>query len=153
MQSLAGCLSASCRVSCVLPRGLLPELQLVVRKSCCKLKPDRLALAGEEQLAEFTPSFLWLLRDFYLTLEEDGRKVRQLVAVQLLALCCLLSSCSLCADHAKGVPGDSTASAAGLWQISGGQEPGTPCCCQMLLCRDSVLVLAALCSNRGDHWQ
>jgi hypothetical protein len=27
-------------------------------------------------LAPFTPSFLWLLRDFYLRLEEDGRQVR-----------------------------------------------------------------------------
>lgn len=30
---------------------------------------------GEAELADFTPSFLWLLRDFYLTLEEDGRQV------------------------------------------------------------------------------
>ncbi|KAL6785100.1 hypothetical protein ACKKBG_A02440 [Auxenochlorella protothecoides x Auxenochlorella symbiontica] len=32
---------------------------------------------GEDasELAAFTPSFLWLLRDFYLTLEEDGRVV------------------------------------------------------------------------------
>ena len=29
----------------------------------------------DAELARFTPSFLWLLRDFYLTLEEDGRKV------------------------------------------------------------------------------
>ena len=28
------------------------------------------------ELASFTPSFLWLLRDFYLRLEEDGRQVR-----------------------------------------------------------------------------
>ena len=27
------------------------------------------------ELAQFTPSFLWLLRDFYLSLEEDGRKI------------------------------------------------------------------------------
>lgn len=31
--------------------------------------------AGPEDLAQFTPSFLWLLRDFYLTLEEDGRVI------------------------------------------------------------------------------
>ena len=34
---------------------------------------------GESEAAElsnFTPSFLWLLRDFYLTLEEEGRTVR-----------------------------------------------------------------------------
>jgi hypothetical protein len=27
------------------------------------------------ELRSFTPSFLWLLRDFYLDLEEDGHKV------------------------------------------------------------------------------
>lgn len=27
------------------------------------------------ELASFTPAFLWLLRDFYLRLEEDGRQV------------------------------------------------------------------------------
>ncbi len=31
---------------------------------------------GEAELADFTPAFLWLLRDFYLTLEEDGRQAR-----------------------------------------------------------------------------
>lgn len=31
--------------------------------------------SSEEELASFTPAFLWLLRDFYLSLEEDGRKV------------------------------------------------------------------------------
>eukprot|EP00892_Ulva_mutabilis_P000560 jgi/Ulvmu1/10504/UM064_0042.1 len=31
--------------------------------------------AAESELSEFTPSFLWLLRDFYLQLEEDGRQV------------------------------------------------------------------------------
>jgi hypothetical protein len=30
---------------------------------------------NESELAEFTPAFLWLLRDFYLTLEEDGHQV------------------------------------------------------------------------------
>lgn len=30
----------------------------------------------ENELANFTPAFLWLLRDFYLTLEEDGRQAR-----------------------------------------------------------------------------
>jgi hypothetical protein len=34
----------------------------------------RCAAAGDE-LREFTPSFMWLLRDFYLTLEEEGRKI------------------------------------------------------------------------------
>lgn len=38
-----------------------------------------LGLVGETEaeLAEFTPAFLWLLRDFYLTLEEDGHQVRR----------------------------------------------------------------------------
>ena len=37
----------------------------------------RVCTAGdsEHELSGFTPSFLWLLRDFYLSLEEDGRKV------------------------------------------------------------------------------
>eukprot|EP00201_Polytomella_parva_P018309 CAMPEP_0175050852 /NCGR_PEP_ID=MMETSP0052_2-20121109/7477_1 /TAXON_ID=51329 ORGANISM="Polytomella parva, Strain SAG 63-3" /NCGR_SAMPLE_ID=MMETSP0052_2 /ASSEMBLY_ACC=CAM_ASM_000194 /LENGTH=724 /DNA_ID=CAMNT_0016315077 /DNA_START=265 /DNA_END=2440 /DNA_ORIENTATION=+ len=30
---------------------------------------------GEDRIGEFSPSFLWLLRDFYLRLEEDGRKI------------------------------------------------------------------------------
>lgn len=36
------------------------------------------------ELSGFTPSFLWLLRDFYLDLEEDGRKV------------CIIGSCTHC---------------------------------------------------------
>ena len=31
----------------------------------------------ETELSDFTPAFLWLLRDSYLTLEEDGRQVGQ----------------------------------------------------------------------------
>lgn len=37
--------------------------------------------AGESsraELAAFTPAFLWLLRDFYLSLEEEGREARPL---------------------------------------------------------------------------
>ncbi|KAG1669136.1 hypothetical protein FOA52_002647 [Chlamydomonas sp. UWO 241] len=30
---------------------------------------------GNERLGDFSPAFLWLLRDFYLRLEEDGHKV------------------------------------------------------------------------------
>jgi hypothetical protein len=30
---------------------------------------------SSQELAQFTPSFLWLLRDFYLQLEENGRAV------------------------------------------------------------------------------
>lgn len=33
------------------------------------------AAADASELASFTPSFLWLLRDFYLKLEEDGQQV------------------------------------------------------------------------------
>jgi hypothetical protein len=33
------------------------------------------AAGDDASLCDFTPSFLWLLRDFYLKLEEDGRKV------------------------------------------------------------------------------
>ena len=32
--------------------------------------------ASARDLAAFTPTFLWLLRDFYLQLEDDGRPVR-----------------------------------------------------------------------------
>lgn len=32
-------------------------------------------MEDQRELGEFTPSFLWLLRDFYFDLEEDGRKV------------------------------------------------------------------------------
>eukprot|EP00803_Ostreobium_quekettii_P008595 evm.model.scf_1894.2 EVM.evm.TU.scf_1894.2 scf_1894:8241-19466(-) len=31
--------------------------------------------SGDSDLGGFTPEFLWLLRDFYLELEEDGRKI------------------------------------------------------------------------------
>ena len=33
------------------------------------------AAGDDDELSQFTPAFLWLLRDFYLALEEDGRKV------------------------------------------------------------------------------
>ena len=33
------------------------------------------AAGGDDELSQFTPAFLWLLRDFYLALEEAGRKV------------------------------------------------------------------------------
>ncbi len=39
------------------------------------------ALQDETELAAFTPAFLWLLRDFYLRLEEDGRQVNGAAAV------------------------------------------------------------------------
>ena len=31
--------------------------------------------SNEADLASFTPSFLWLLRDFFLSLEEEGESV------------------------------------------------------------------------------
>ncbi len=31
--------------------------------------------SNEADLASFTPSFLWLLRDFYLSFEEEGEAV------------------------------------------------------------------------------
>ena len=37
--------------------------------------------ADAHELSNFTPSFLWLLRDFYLTLEEDGRTVCPLTPI------------------------------------------------------------------------
>ena len=40
----------------------------------CRAEHWHCAGEGEAELADFTPSFLWLLRDFYLTLEEDGRQ-------------------------------------------------------------------------------
>ena len=40
------------------------------------------------ELADFTPAFLWLLRDFYLRLEEDGRQVR--------GGCCRHAACTGC---------------------------------------------------------
>ena len=39
--------------------------------------------AGQQDLSRFTPSFLWLLRDMYLSLEEDGRPVRSASTVTL----------------------------------------------------------------------
>lgn len=46
---------------------------------------------SEHELSGFTPSFLWLLRDFYLSLEEDGRKV--LIFGPALFLSCSQGSC------------------------------------------------------------
>lgn len=61
-----------------------------------------LALPQDEtELAAFTPAFLWLLRDFYLRLEEDGRQVGQLV-LRVMPACIerlppvLLLDCHLC---------------------------------------------------------
>jgi hypothetical protein len=52
------------------------SLNVVQLMSCNRL------LAGDlDSLSEFAPSFLWLLRDFYLKLEEDGHKVSALIFV------------------------------------------------------------------------
>jgi hypothetical protein len=34
-------------------------------------------LTKEDVIASFTPNFLWLLRDFVLELEEDGRQITE----------------------------------------------------------------------------
>jgi hypothetical protein len=43
------------------------------------------AVDDAAELASFTPSFLWLLRDFYLRLEEDGRQVGSCLLPQAVA--------------------------------------------------------------------
>lgn len=43
-------------------------MAMLLHPLCC-------CCAGNERLGDFTPAFLWLLRDFYLRLEEEGRKV------------------------------------------------------------------------------
>ncbi len=45
--------------------------------------------SNEADLASFTPSFLWLLRDFYLSFEEEGEAV------------CVLTSASFCYTHMR----------------------------------------------------
>ena len=64
-------------------------------------------VSGESEAAElsnFTPSFLWLLRDFYLTLEEEGRTVRNgvppLVACQ--SRLCVMDGAKLLPYHSAG---------------------------------------------------
>ena len=43
--------------------------------------------SADRDLGGFTPAFLWLLRDFYLELEEDGRQVEwKLLISQLVYL-------------------------------------------------------------------
>lgn len=51
----------------------LDRLSLVTEMT----KHIRVRASGSDasELGEFTPSFMWLLRDFYLQLEEDGRKI------------------------------------------------------------------------------
>ncbi len=54
----------------------VPCIKGIISWSCSGLQRV-CAVAGEaeeNELANFTPAFLWLLRDFYLTLEEDGRQ-------------------------------------------------------------------------------
>ncbi|KAK9918012.1 hypothetical protein WJX75_000546 [Coccomyxa subellipsoidea] len=40
-----------------------------------RVRAGNAAGESEAELSNFTPSFLWLLRDFYLTLEEEGRTI------------------------------------------------------------------------------
>ncbi len=64
---------------------LLPVLVTPTRLSLVTemTKHIRVRASGgddDTELASFTPAFLWLLRDFYLRLEEEGRKVSWRVA-------------------------------------------------------------------------
>ena len=63
--------------------GNQDQLQCLMPRQKASIMIYILCSAGAEQLAEFTPSFLWLLRDFYLSLEEDGHKVRVCTVVWL----------------------------------------------------------------------
>jgi hypothetical protein len=77
--------------------------------------------AGDlDSLSEFAPSFLWLLRDFYLKLEEDGKKVSPQGLTQLfkLAIQCVLIFCTLTSRTRKGL-GMSHAFASCLLRLCG----------------------------------
>jgi hypothetical protein len=48
-----------------------------MRAQCAVCLTHGIAAADDaSELSTFTPAFLWLLRDFYLDLEDEGRKVR-----------------------------------------------------------------------------
>lgn len=99
--------------------------------SCTALhSPDacHVCTAGdsEDELSGFTPSFLWLLRDFYLSLEEDGRKVLLCSHNHAVGLSCqtkcepvgalfqrAMDKCQLCAGVTRGVSRDSAAACEG----------------------------------------
>lgn len=112
--------------------------------------------AGSDQdaseLASFTPSFLWLLRDFYLRLEEDGRQVtprdyletalqplpgsgraveakNQVRGVALAAgvVCCLLQAVPQCGCWKAGVASAAACGAAVTCKAGDVQLRG---CCQ-----------------------
>ena len=55
---------------CTHPPSCLPACPLL--PACL---PAYLPPPEDGRLGEYSPTFLWLLRDFYLKLEEDGRKV------------------------------------------------------------------------------
>ncbi len=40
----------------------------------------------ERELGELSPSFMWLLRDFYFELEDEGRRVRGLLVAKRCVL-------------------------------------------------------------------
>jgi hypothetical protein len=66
--------------ACQACRSLSPQVPSArsVRWQLAPPLPCRAAGSSDtdaSELASFTPSFLWLLRDFYLQLVEDGRKV------------------------------------------------------------------------------
>lgn len=63
-----------CAQTCVYPQHLFKNKG----NSCIDTINNHTGSSSEAELSSFTPSFLWLLRDFYLRLEaEDGRTVRQ----------------------------------------------------------------------------
>lgn len=76
--------SRSCSTPCALRNGVVTlSLRSGCTKSCIFLLANLSAVSmvciagdSEHELSGFTPSFLWLLRDFYLSLEEEGRKVK-----------------------------------------------------------------------------
>ena len=52
----------------------LDRLSLVTEMSKhIAVQADSSENTNQEELGKFSPSFIWLLRDFYLNLEEDGR--------------------------------------------------------------------------------
>ncbi len=58
-------------------KSLLPTCTQLAQTAVHVPYAGHVCTAGdsEHELSGFTPSFLWLLRDFYLSLEEEGRKV------------------------------------------------------------------------------
>lgn len=114
-----------------LPLSLITVAQCTIFNAASGLVRGKRRLAGDAELAEFNPAFLWLLRDFYLELEEDGRKVRKPPQAAAHAGMCahmlasaIRQSVAGCAAYATRVPGDSTKAAFRLGGGSGCKECG-----------------------------